>query len=91
MGRDTWATEDEDRWLRNKVLDFHDAQRQRRVRDFHQETLHAFLQAFPSATPGPGAFSRKVGVTSGGGGALAPDMKKAKDVRLPLFIEMSKQ
>ncbi len=95
MPRKGWTNEDEFEWLADRIGEFRDAQKQRKVGDFHERTIAAFFQRFPlkmegqDGVAGSGANAKGEGevasapdTLSNGEEALSPEALRKRLVRL---------
>jgi hypothetical protein len=79
MGRKSWASSNQRKWLENNIPRFYTAKRQKRLGDFFEETISAFFQAFPLVFIGQDVNRENVpGVEI----VLALDLKTARNVRI---------
>ncbi len=93
MGRESWAKINQTRWLEERIPLYREAQSQRTLRKFYPEVTAAFFQAFRLVlTESDGSNGVQVadgGVESEADCVKAPNLKKARNVRLPLIYEQS--
>ncbi len=53
MGRKGWTTDEEYAWLLNRIPEYREAQRQRKLSEYFQRTYAAFFQEFPMSVDEP--------------------------------------
>lgn len=88
MGRKSWATDGQEKWLLAKIPKYRLAQRRRNLKEFQAETASAFLQKFPLLLPGETAASH--GGESDVEYMEVPSLATARKVWFSSFINVSK-
>lgn len=97
MPRKGWTNEDEFEWLADRIGEFRDAQKKRKVGDFHEKTIAAFFQRFPlkvegqdgvagSGADAEGEVASAPDISSNGEAALSPEVLWKRLVRLFLSL-----
>ncbi len=85
MGRKSWATENQQKWLTDTVPRFREAQRQKKVGEFKQEVIAAFLQKFPLKITTEDSDDEEIPTDdteeNGVEYTKAPSLKKARSMR----------
>lgn len=80
MGRPSWASAKQEKWLKNNIPFYCEAQRRRNVGNFNEDTVAAYFQKFPfvpAGTENERVRDDNVDYT------VAPSLKIARAVRLP--------